>query len=258
MYELLITYDADKDEEFSKEEIEHALVDLLKSNQDDLRYVTANVFRYDRDNNNIVTYDELTNFCVEQHFGEMAIQRLHRKKYYSKGSERIMNKEEFGYTLNHALEYIQMKATPEIIDRLFREIDLDGDGWITYVVYFLFLKYYFGSMSLARTEQIKEEKVKKVELTAEQEFLAKLKDLSPWDRFVRILIEQLRSIFFLYDYNKNLLFEYEEIEDILLKVFELNEDELRYFISTYFNFEARKEGALTFEELIAIILSIYF
>lgn len=45
----------------------------------------------------------MVNFSVEQHFGEMAIQRLHRKKFYSKGAERIMNKEEFAKTLNHAL-----------------------------------------------------------------------------------------------------------------------------------------------------------
>ena len=71
----------------------------------------------------------MTNFCVEQHFGEMAIQRLHRKKFYSKGAERIMNKDEFGRTLNIALEYINMVAPPEIIDLLFSEIDLDNDGW---------------------------------------------------------------------------------------------------------------------------------
>ena len=85
----------------------------------------------------------------------MAIQRLHKKKFYSKGSERIMNKEEFGKTLNIALDYINMVAPQEIIDLLFSEIDLDHDGWITYVVYFLFLRYYFGSCSPVAKEPIK-------------------------------------------------------------------------------------------------------
>lgn len=31
--------------------------------------MVKNVFRYDRDNDGKVTYDELTDFCVEQHFG---------------------------------------------------------------------------------------------------------------------------------------------------------------------------------------------
>ena len=108
-----------------------------------------------------------------------------------------MNEEEFGKTLNQALDYINMVAPPEIISLLFKEIDLDHDGWITYVIYFLFLKYYFGSASLARIDTIKDNKP--VQLSADQKFLLELKDLSPWDRFVRILIDQLRTIFFLYD-----------------------------------------------------------
>ncbi len=42
----------------------------------------------------------------------MAIQRLHKKKSYSRGAERIMNEAEFGITLNNALAYIGMEATP--------------------------------------------------------------------------------------------------------------------------------------------------
>lgn len=93
VFELLVPYDADKNNEFNESEIEAALVGLLKEDKNELAYVTKNVFRYDRDNNGEVTYDELTDFCVEQHFGELAIQRLHRKKFFSKGAERIMNKE---------------------------------------------------------------------------------------------------------------------------------------------------------------------
>lgn len=77
------------------------------------------MFRYDVDGDKNVTYDELTNFCVEKHFGEMAIQRLHKKDSYSKGNLRIMNENEFGMTLNHALGYIGLSASPEQIKLLF-------------------------------------------------------------------------------------------------------------------------------------------
>ena len=53
--------------------------------------MTRNVFRYDYNNDGVITYDELVNFCMEQHFGEIAIQRLHKKKLYNKGSQRMMN-----------------------------------------------------------------------------------------------------------------------------------------------------------------------
>ncbi len=206
VFEFLVPYDLDKNREFNEAEIHGALVGLLKEDQNELAYVTRNVFRYDKDNNGEVTYDEMTNFCVEQHFGEMAIQRLHKKKFFVKGAERIMNKEEFGKTLNMALTYIKMECPQHFIDLLFSEIDLDKDGWITYVVYFLFLKYYFGSLSLAKDNK----PVEKV-LTDYEQFLLGYKDLNAWDRFVRIIVDQLRVIFFRYDLNKNQVFELDEI-----------------------------------------------
>jgi hypothetical protein len=50
----------------------------------------------------------------------MAIQRLHRKNTYARGKERIMNEAEFGVTLNNALSFIDLTATPEQISRLFK------------------------------------------------------------------------------------------------------------------------------------------
>jgi len=57
VYELLVEFDFDKNEEFSREEIQAALIKLFKENQYELDYVTRNVFRYDRDGDNSVTYD---------------------------------------------------------------------------------------------------------------------------------------------------------------------------------------------------------
>jgi Ca2+-binding EF-hand superfamily protein len=57
-----------------------------------------------------------------------------------------MNETEFGVTINNALSFIGLTASAEQISRLFKEIDLEKTGWITYEIYFLFLKYYFGSM----------------------------------------------------------------------------------------------------------------
>ena len=76
----------------------------------------------------------------------MAIQRLHKVNSYSRGKERIMNETEFAMTINNALGYVGMKASDNEIKTLFRQLDLEKKGWITYEVYFLFLKYYFGSL----------------------------------------------------------------------------------------------------------------
>lgn len=61
-----------------------------------------------------------------------------------------MSEAEFAFTLNHALGFIDMQGTEAEIKLLFSEIDLDKSGWITYEVYFLFLKYYFGTLRLGK------------------------------------------------------------------------------------------------------------
>lgn len=58
----------------------------------------------------------------------------------------------------------------------------------------------------------------------------------------------------MYDINKNLVFEIDEIETILKNVFQLDENEISYIIYNYFRFEARRDNFATFEELVAIIL----
>jgi hypothetical protein len=84
---------------------------LLKADELDVFYVVANVFRYDVDGDRRVTYDEMVNFFLEIHNGEMAIQRLHRVRTYIRGAQRVMSQAEFIKTLNYALSFINFVAT---------------------------------------------------------------------------------------------------------------------------------------------------
>lgn len=77
----------------------------------------------------------------------MAIQRLHKKGYYTNGARRVMNLEEFEATLNYCLEFIHSKGSHADYERLFNEVDVDQDGFISYQDYFIFLREYFGSQS---------------------------------------------------------------------------------------------------------------
>lgn len=167
-----------------------------------------------------------------------------------------MNEAQFGVTINNALGFIELSATPEQIRLLFSEIDLDKTGQISYEIYFLFLKYYFGSLRAAGKEINKAEI--KVQVDPDQDWLNGLKGLSALDRFIRLLLDQLRNIFLRYDYNKNLLFEEDEIEAILHHVFGLNETEISYVLLKFFNFAQRNNKSLAFDELVRILLEIYF
>lgn len=104
-------FDTNNNKEFEETEIIEILQKLMKEDKNEVRYVVANVFRYDKNNDKIVTYDELSNFFLEIHCGEIAIQRLHRKNTYKQGSSRIMDLQEFILTMNHALSFINIIPT---------------------------------------------------------------------------------------------------------------------------------------------------
>lgn len=125
------------------------LVTLLNENENEIRYVIRNVFRYDRNNDDKVTFEEMADFLMEVHCGEMAIQRLHLRNVYRQGARRVMDVQEFIVTLTDALKFLRATASDTELRQLFSEIDLDRDGLISYREYFEFLKLYFGSGSLA-------------------------------------------------------------------------------------------------------------
>jgi Ca2+-binding EF-hand superfamily protein len=95
-----------------------------------------NVFRYDKDGDRKITYDEIADFLLEMHSGEMAIQRMHLNETYKRGAERIMDLMEFVLTVNYALSFFGIEADEASLRQLFFDIDQNGDGWITYQEYF--------------------------------------------------------------------------------------------------------------------------
>lgn len=78
-------------------------------------------------------------------------------------------------------------------------LDVNKDGWITYQLYFLFLKYYFGSLSEAAKDTKNPYDLSSTNVDNSE--------LSPWDRFIKLLHDQLRVKFLIYDSNQNNLFE---------------------------------------------------
>lgn len=185
LFVLLEKYDLNKNLTFEENEIINILKTLLKSDDFDIFYVIANVFRYDVDGDRRVTYDELTNFFLELHAGELAIQRLHRVGSYVRGAQLQLNLADFIKTLTYAFSFVEFTAAEDELKVLFSEIDLDHDGWISYKEYFEFLKFYFGSLSLVYQEKDNKPHVEPVDPYGK---------LSPEDRFARITIDQLLLI----------------------------------------------------------------
>ena len=87
---LIQQFDLNKNGIFEPQEIINMLRTLIEADETELRYVTSNMFRYDRDNDGVISCQELINFFLEVSWGEIAIQRLHRKGYYKNGSARMI------------------------------------------------------------------------------------------------------------------------------------------------------------------------
>ena len=68
-----------------------------------------------------------------------------------------------------------------------------------------------------------------------------LKGLEALDYFVKLILDQLRKIFLMDDVKKNFVFELDEIETILKRIFHLDESEMVYVIYNSYRFEAEKD-----------------
>lgn len=133
----------------------------------------------------------------------MAIQRLHRKGYYSNGSRRIMNAEEFANTLSYCLGFINVESSTRFYEKLFSEVDLDYDGFISYEDYFVFLKEYFGSKSYAASQTNIEPPPPKEQKKPEETFVDGNGETNN-ERFAKLIYSQFKILVMDKDKNRNL------------------------------------------------------
>lgn len=188
--QLIESFDTNKNRNMEQYEIIAILKILMKSDEFDVFYVVANVFRYDANEDGFVNYNELTDFFLELHNGELALQRLHKVNKFSKGDQRILNLPEFEMLMDYGLSFIDIKATKEELSTLFGDIDSNKTGWISYQQFLEFLKDYFGARSLVRIESTNK-KDEKVETLVRKDSLS---SLSAGDKFARLVIDELTKI----------------------------------------------------------------
>ena len=143
--ELLSRYDVNKDLQFQKSEIIELLKEVFGETKIEIDYVILNISRYDTNGDGEVTYDELANFILDQHCGEITLQRLHKVKKLSKWEARIMNFEEFSLLMHESFSFVNLKFKESDLREIFGRLDDDRDGWIPYSKYFEFIRTYMGS-----------------------------------------------------------------------------------------------------------------
>ena len=60
----------------------------------------------------------------------------------SRGSERLMSLEEFIKLINNAYSFLEIVCPNDVAEFIFKSVDKDGDGWITYIEYFKVIELY--------------------------------------------------------------------------------------------------------------------
>ena len=237
---LLMRFDKNQNSLFEPREIVDILQTLLKESEVEVDYVIHNVNRYDKDNDKKITYPEMANFLLEMHCGEMAIQRRHLKEAYKHGAKRIMDLDEFRKTLEDALGYLEAKATSEQLTVLFRDVDLDKDGFLTYKEYFEFLTLYFGSESIAAEEEI-----------------VPVPTLSPEQEFARWLNNESTKAVQPHKIGDNLKVDEKTLAGLLKKIFKEGDDEIDFALRNLFRLIINPDVYISEDDLRKILVFLH-
>lgn len=248
--QLIEINDEDKNKNLEDTEIVNILQKLMHSDVFDIFYVQANAFRYDSNMDGYITYDEMTDFFVEMHFGEIALQRLHKINKFERGDERVMNLKEFIMTLEDCLKYIEVKPINNELEVLFRDIDQDNDGWISYKTYFEFLRTYFGSMSVARQE------INSINRT--NSLLKRTESLNenPIKIFVKQVTDAIASK--MMEYGALQSYDENEISKFLKTVFGLTPEELDFILKNFLKYNLHNNSLFIGSDAAKLFLEILF
>lgn len=238
---LLSRYDFNKNFEFEQDEIVTLLRDIFNESGTEIDYVLLNMFRYDPNGDKTVTYDELANFILEMHCGEIALQRLHRDKKISGWERRVLSLSDFILVMKFAFAFLNYDFKQDDLTRIFQFIDTDRDGYISYSEYFTFIRNYLGSKrQITQPIEIPNIPVKRYN-SIEEEVGENIRE-----RTIKLLSK--------YDVNKDLQFQKSEIIELLREVFGESKIEIDYVILNVARYDSNGDGEVTYDELANFIL----
>lgn len=143
LLKLLIKFDKNQDQKLNKEEVKSILTAILHDTDYELDYSLSII--YQNDLMKLISFEEMIDFLLEKHCGEMSIHRLQSMQKYKYEKKKSMDFTEFIQTLDNALGYFYDNIPETELEELFNLIDADQDGMIGYQEYLSFLKQYFGS-----------------------------------------------------------------------------------------------------------------
>lgn len=256
---MLLGFDANGNQFVDPEEIVEILKALLKENPNEVDYVIINYFRYTK-GKGPVSFEEFARFFLGLHCGELAVQRLHREGYFSRGREFIMNEKEFVGALNQAFGVIRFNGNESDMRQLFRDINTDRSGWISYQQYFEALKDYFGyrlhtNIAVYKRSAVTTEIVDNTKFRSRTRIEVAARPI--WEELGALLRSMLLVLLSERDRNNTYEFEREEIIVLLRELLRETPPEIEYVIKQLIKYDPDHDDRVTFDELVNFILEIH-
>jgi Ca2+-binding EF-hand superfamily protein len=129
---------------FDRNEIARLLREIFLLNDSEIDYVIKNFFRYDVSKNGYFLDTEMAKIFLELFFAEIILLRQHRLRKIAKWVERFINLEEFLELVRLSTEWMKIKHDKALLELIFKNIDTNHDGLISYKEYIAFIRRYLG------------------------------------------------------------------------------------------------------------------
>jgi len=233
---LLSKYDFNNTLEFDLQAIIALLRDVLELSPYEIEYVLRFLSRYDINGNGLISYDELANFFFELFCAEVILWRLHKERRFSRWQDRLISQQEFINLFRLAFTVFKYDFSNSDLIALFQYLDTNGDGFISYLEWFRFVRQFLGSRrGLEGLTNDAPAITDKVETVSKQEAFG--------DEIREATLRLIKK----YDANFNLLFETSEIIHIMKDVFNENQNEIDYVVKNVFRYDRDNDGMVTYD-----------
>lgn len=207
---------------FEEDEIEAILHHVFGLNETEISYVLLKFFNFANRNNKSLTFDELVRILLEIYFVEITLKRRYKDLEADQWKTRRISLAEFIELVLYATFFLRVKPTNEDLTEIFKLLDTDSDGFISFAQYIDFIKKYLG---LGLQPEIEPEPVPVAETNSAND--GKPGDISEdeWG-FIQAIWGELKAYFDKYDTGSK---------------GHLNEEDLRRFVIEVLNENTQRE-----------------
>jgi len=103
-----------------------------------------NFFRYRVGSGGLFMEMEIAGIFLEILFAEIALMRMHKNKQFARWKERLISLDEFLELMNQACFWMRNKPPRDLLLQIFKNLDTDNDGFITYEQWIMFIRNFLS------------------------------------------------------------------------------------------------------------------